>query len=298
MSLFIFCSKFKKESLYVFALSAIIYTLLGPLVVTLHYKQNIRVQRVTTTELWLLRVLCSQHVADAIEQLDVALARVLLEGRDKGPAHGARGLLGNHGVGRRLVVLAAGKHDHVGRRRLGLDGLVVAVVAAQGLVGEAHDGRNDAADVAARVGRDGAQGALARLGGQVGLLEHALGRVDVGQVHGGARVARVENGRKPHAGLKRLDHNVVNVVVDNVAGRLVIDGINDLVVPIVLVAVQVLGLSSVAREMQKQRVVGLGPINQPLHGAYNVGFCGLPDGIGHVVGQDDHVLHFVIVPLN
>lgn len=252
----------------------------------------------TTAELWLLRILCREHVADAVEQLDVALLGVLLEGRDKGPAHGARGLLGDHGVGRGLVVLGAREHDDVGGARLGLDGLVVAVVAAQRLAGEADDGRDGAAEVAARVRRDGAQRARARLGHQVGLLEHALGRVDVRQVHGRARVARVEDGREPHTRLQGPDHDIVDIVVHNVAVGLEVDGINNLVISVVLVTVQVLRLSSVAGKVEEERVVGLSALHQPLHGAYDVGLCGLLHGVGCVVGQDDHVLHLVVVSLD
>lgn len=52
-----------------------------------------------TRELGLLGVAGLQLVADAVEQLDVALLRVLLEGRDEGPGHGAGGLRGDGCVG-------------------------------------------------------------------------------------------------------------------------------------------------------------------------------------------------------
>jgi hypothetical protein len=42
-------------------------------------------ERVAAGELRLLRVLCRQLVSDAVEELDVALLGVLLEGCDKGP---------------------------------------------------------------------------------------------------------------------------------------------------------------------------------------------------------------------
>ena len=46
-------------------------------------------------QLRLLGVLCRQLVADAVEQLHVALLRVLPHCRDEGPGHGARGLRGD-----------------------------------------------------------------------------------------------------------------------------------------------------------------------------------------------------------
>lgn len=49
----------------------------------------------TAAKLRLLRILARELVTDAVEQLHVALLRVLLEGRDESPGHGARGLAGN-----------------------------------------------------------------------------------------------------------------------------------------------------------------------------------------------------------
>ena len=150
------------------------------------------------------------------------------------------------GYARCLVVLAAGPHDDVGGRRSRVLGLVVRVVALVGRLGEAEDGARDATEIAARIGPQGAKQALAGFLGQVGLLEDALGGVDVRQVHDGGRVARVENSRQPHAGLQRLDDAEVNLVVDDVAGLLEVDGVDDLVVAVVFVAVEVLGLPAVA----------------------------------------------------
>ena len=50
-------------------------------------------------QLGLLRVLRSKLIANAIQELDVALLRVLLHGRDKGPRHGAGGLSCDRGIG-------------------------------------------------------------------------------------------------------------------------------------------------------------------------------------------------------
>ncbi len=47
--------------------------------------------------------------------------------------------------------------------------------------------------------------------------------------------------------------------------------------------------------MQEQGVVGLGALDEPLHGADDVGLGGLHDGVLRVVGQDDHVLALVVV---
>lgn len=52
----------------------------------------------TTAQLRLLRVFCLQLGADAVQELDIALLRILLQCGDKGPGHGARGLAGDLSV--------------------------------------------------------------------------------------------------------------------------------------------------------------------------------------------------------
>ena len=74
---------------------------------SLHDIQQIRVQRMAAAQLRLLRVLALELVADGIEQLHVALLRVLLERSDEGERHGARGLA------RDLCVLPVGEKDIV-----------------------------------------------------------------------------------------------------------------------------------------------------------------------------------------
>jgi hypothetical protein len=61
-------------------------------------------------------------------------------------------------------------------------------------------------------------------------------------------VARVEDGREAHTGQQRPDDDVVDLVVDNVAVVGVVDRVDDLVVAIILVAVEIFGLASVSWE--------------------------------------------------
>lgn len=58
----------------------------------------------TARELGFLSVPRREFVANAIEQLHVALLRVLLQGSDKGPRHGASGLRSNRSIGTRVMV--------------------------------------------------------------------------------------------------------------------------------------------------------------------------------------------------
>jgi hypothetical protein len=59
-------------------------------------------------------------------------------------------------------------------------------------------------------------------------------------------VTRVENGSQTTTGRERADHDLVHLVVDNVTGLLKVDRVDNLVVAVVLIAVQVLGLTAVA----------------------------------------------------
>lgn len=63
------------------------------------YKQQIGVQRVTAAQLRLLVVLALELVADAVEQLHVALLRVLAQRRHEGVRHGAGRFARDVGVG-------------------------------------------------------------------------------------------------------------------------------------------------------------------------------------------------------
>ena len=49
-------------------------------------------QRVAAAQLWFLSILCCKLVADAIEQLDITLLRVLLHRIDESPRHGTSSL--------------------------------------------------------------------------------------------------------------------------------------------------------------------------------------------------------------
>lgn len=200
----------------------------------------------TAAQLRLLRILGRQLIPNAIQQLHIALLRILLHGRDERPAHRARRLRGNRRVRTRLVVLAARPHHHVRGARLGRHGAVVRLVPVGGLLDEAHEVGRHAAHVAARVRRDDGEEALARFFCQVGLFEDALGGVDVGQVEGGAGVAGVEDGGEAHAGGEGGHHDAVHFVVDDVADLAEVDGVDDLVVAVGFVAVEVFGLASVS----------------------------------------------------
>jgi hypothetical protein len=68
-------------------------------------------------------------------------------------------------------------------------------------------------------------------------------------------VAGVEDRSEPHAGFQWLDHDPVHLVVDNMSDIAEIDRVDDLVVPVLLVAIEILGLAAVA--YVKSAVAGL-----------------------------------------
>lgn len=53
----------------------------------------------TAAQLRLLAILALQFVPDTVEQLHIALVRVLLQTRHESPGHGARGLARDGGIG-------------------------------------------------------------------------------------------------------------------------------------------------------------------------------------------------------
>lgn len=61
-------------------------------------------QGMAAAQLRLLLVLALELVSDAVEQLHVALVRVLLETGNEGPGHGARGFAADGSVGPAIVV--------------------------------------------------------------------------------------------------------------------------------------------------------------------------------------------------
>lgn len=190
---------------------------------------------------------------------------------------------------RSLVVLAARQHDDIGRRGLCSERALVRVVARSRALEELAEAGGDAAQIALGVRVDCAEQALPRLLGQVGLLEDALCGVDVGQVEGGAGVTGVEDGCEADAGLEGLDHDAVHFVVGDVAALAKVDGVDDLVVAVGLVAVEVLGLAAVARVVEEERVVGPGVLDEPVHGAQDVLLGGLGHGVLLIVCENNHV---------
>lgn len=55
-------------------------------------------------KLWLLRVFAFQLITNAVEQLNIALLRVLLERGDEGPAHGTSSLTADGRIRPRVFV--------------------------------------------------------------------------------------------------------------------------------------------------------------------------------------------------
>lgn len=111
-------------------------------------------------------------------------------------------------------------------------------------------------------------------------------------------MTRVKQSSETTSWRQRLDENVVQNVVDDRAGPLEVNGVDTLVVSIVLITVQVLFLASVAGEMEHQRIVGLGSLDQPLTSLDDVLLGGDRPLITLVVGENHHIVGLVTCPLN
>lgn len=176
----------------------------------------------TAGELRLLRILSLEHVADAVEQLHVALLGVRLNGGDEGPGHGTRGLGRDGRVGpessvsiffipddrtqfdyqgggdrniRSLVVPATTPHDNIGRRCFCPLGVLIGLIAAaKRCLSDGEQAASHASKIATSIGANSREQTLTSLLGKVRLLDHALGAVDIGQIKNGAGVTAVKDG--------------------------------------------------------------------------------------------------------
>lgn len=84
------------------------------------------------------------------------------------------------------------------------------------------------------------------LSGKIWFLQDALGRIDVRQIESRPGVAGIENGRQPDTALQGPNHDSVHLVICDVAGLSEVDRVYDFVVAVGLVAVKILGLSTMA----------------------------------------------------
>ena len=158
----------------------------------------------TTRQLRFLRILVHQDISDTVEQLDIALLRIVPQSCDESPGHGTGGLTSHSGVCRSLAVLASTPHDDIGSAGLCAEVVLVDGVAPRGFLEQTHGGAGYAAKVASGVARNDSQQALAGLFGEVWFFEDALCGVNIWKIEGGPGVARVEDSCESYARLKRL----------------------------------------------------------------------------------------------
>lgn len=95
---------------------------------------------------------------------------------------------------RGLCVFAARPHDNISRRRLRADVLLVNFVAGRDLLEQSRSALEYTTHIVTSVRRNNAKKALASFFGEVGLLDHTLGGVEVWQIERGSRVTGVEDG--------------------------------------------------------------------------------------------------------
>lgn len=125
----------------------------------------------TAAQLRFLFVFALELVADAVEQLDVALVWILTERGNEGPRHGACGFAANGCIGpdlestfcssagadgneensRRLCVLASTPHDYICGTSLGLQILLVDAVALDSLFEQRCRVADHAANITTRI---------------------------------------------------------------------------------------------------------------------------------------------------
>lgn len=147
---------------------------------------------------------------------------------------------------RSLGILGSTPHDDISGTGLCPQVLLVHLVTINRLLEQTGGAANHAANITARITRYNAEQSLAGFLGQVRLLEHTLGRVDVWEVEGGTGVAGIENGGQSDSGLERRNHDTVHLVINNVASSAEVHWVNYFIVAVVLVTVKVLCLTAVS----------------------------------------------------
>ena len=85
----------------------------------------------------------------------------------------------------------------------------------------------------------------------------------------------------------------MQIIIDDMPRRLEIQRIHHLIMPIILVAVQILRLATMARVMEEERIVRFGVGDEPLHGGDHVGACGDLTRVACVIDEHDNVVLFV-----
>lgn len=124
--------------------------------------------------------------------------------------------------------------------------LICLIAAAKRSLGDGEQAASHASNIATSIRANGLKQTLTSLLSKVRLLDHALGAVNVRQIKNGARVAAVKDASQAHTGLERLHDGKVNLIVDDVAGRLEVNGVDNLIEAVFLIAVGIFSLSTMA----------------------------------------------------
>ena len=79
-------------------------------------------------------------------------------------------------------------------------------------------------------------------------------------------------------------HYAVHFIVNDVSRLPKIDGVYDLIVAIILIAIKILSLAAVTGIVKEERIIRSGILDQPMHGSQDVLFGGLTHGVLLVIG--------------
>ena len=124
--------------------------------------------------------------------------------------------------------------------------LIGLISAAKCCLGDGEQAASHASNIATSIGTNSGKQTLTSLLGKVGLLDHALGAVNIGQIHNGAGVTAIEDASQAHTSLEGLHDSIVNLIVDDVTGGLEVDGVDDLIKAVFLIAIGIFSLPTVA----------------------------------------------------
>lgn len=103
----------------------------------------------------------------------------------------------------------------------------------------------------------------------------------------------VKDRRQPTTRRQRLDHQRMQIIIDDMPRRLEIQRINHLIIPVIFIPVQILRLASVSGIVEEEGIVRFGTGDEPLHCCDHVGSSRDLTRVAGVVDEHDDVVLFV-----
>jgi len=149
-----------------------------------NHKQQVRINRMTSTQNWFLLILSRQQIPNIHQQRMITLLRLLQQHLSKSPTHRPSRLSLHqlwqkkeylfHGISGSLIILASRELDYVRRGSFSLSGTLFCFSSGCEFLEEGGSGVDDAWHIAFRIGSEGAKETLTCLCQEIRFLQWSL----------------------------------------------------------------------------------------------------------------------------